>query len=70
MLPLRVICRLIGIPDTDVPKFVGWADASSAIFGFLVAEQADAATVALAKLERVRRRSARSATARSRSTTW
>jgi cytochrome P450 len=51
MLPLRVICRLIGIPDTDVQKFVGWADALSAIFGFLSREQADAATVALAKLE-------------------
>jgi len=51
MLPLRVICRLIGIPDTDVQKFVGWADALSAIFGFLSREQADVATVALAKLE-------------------
>jgi hypothetical protein len=50
MLPLRVICRLIGVPDADVEQFVGWADALSTIFGFLSAEQADAATVALAGL--------------------
>ncbi len=50
MLPLRVICRLIGVPDGDVEQFAGWADALSTIFGFLSAEQAQAATIALAKL--------------------
>jgi cytochrome P450 len=50
MLPLRVICRLIGVPDADVEQFVGWADALSTIFGFLSAEQAQAATIALGGL--------------------
>jgi cytochrome P450 len=49
-LPLRVICRLIGVPDSDVPRFVSWADALSVVFGFVSPEQADAATVALARL--------------------
>ncbi len=49
-LPIRVICRLIGVPDADVPRFVGWADALSTVFGFLSPEQAAAATVALGKL--------------------
>ena len=52
-LPLRVICRLIGVPDADVSGFVGWADALSVVFGFSsTLEQADAATDALANLER------------------
>jgi cytochrome P450 len=50
LLPLRVICRLIGVPDADVGLFAGWADALSTIFGFVSVEQAEAATVALAKL--------------------
>jgi hypothetical protein len=49
-LPLRVICRLIGVPDDDVAQFVGWADSLSTIFGFLSAEQAETATIALARL--------------------
>jgi len=50
-LPLRVICRLIGVPDADVLSFVDWADALSTVFGFLTPEQADAATVALEHLD-------------------
>jgi cytochrome P450 len=49
-LPLRVICRLIGVPDRDVARFVGWADALSVVFGFPSEEQAEAATVGLANL--------------------
>ena len=49
-LPLRVICRLIGVPDDDVQRFVGWADALSVVFGFPSPEQADAATEGLANL--------------------
>ena len=48
--PLRVICRLIGVPDEDVEIFVDWADALSATFGFLTPEQAEAATNALGLL--------------------
>src|SRR3954468_21475496 len=51
LLPLRVICRLIGVPDGDVAEFAGWADALSVVFGFVTPEQADAATVALAHLD-------------------
>ena len=36
-LPLRVICRLIGVPDADVARFVDWADALSIVFGFVIA---------------------------------
>jgi len=50
LLPLRVICRLIGVPDGDVEQFTGWADALSVVFGFVTPEQADAATDALAGL--------------------
>jgi cytochrome P450 len=49
-LPLRVICRLIGVPDEDVETFVDWADALSVTFGFLTPEQAEAATTALDSL--------------------
>jgi cytochrome P450 len=49
-LPLRVICRLIGVPDEDVEIFVDWADALSTTFGFLTPEQAEAATTALGLL--------------------
>jgi cytochrome P450 len=51
LLPLRVICRLIGVPDDDVAEFAGWADALSVVFGFVTPEQADAATAALAHLD-------------------
>jgi hypothetical protein len=49
-LPLRVICRLIGVPDADVARFVGWADSLSVVFGFPTREQAEAATDGLANL--------------------
>jgi len=49
-LPLRVICRLIGVPDADVGSFVGWADDLSRVFGFLTPDQAEAATVSLEHL--------------------
>jgi hypothetical protein len=50
-LPLRVICRLIGVPDGDVQLFASWADALSVVFGFVTPEQAAAATDALAHLD-------------------
>ncbi len=49
-LPLRVICKLIGVPDADIGSFAGWADDLSTVFGFLTPEQADAATVSLERL--------------------
>jgi cytochrome P450 len=47
---MRVMCRLLGVPDEDVMVFVAWADALSPIFGFMEAEQIDAARSALVEL--------------------
>jgi cytochrome P450 len=38
ILPLSVICELLGLPQADRPQFIGWANAMaqfSSIFGFL-----------------------------------
>jgi cytochrome P450 len=49
-LPMRVMCRLLGVPDADVAVFGGWADALSPVFSFMEPEQITAATDALAAL--------------------
>jgi len=51
LLPIRVICRLIGVPDNDVRDLVEWADALSPVFGFMTPEQVAAATAALGPFE-------------------
>jgi cytochrome P450 len=47
---MRVMCRLLGVPDVDVAVFGGWADALSSVFGIMEPEQIDAATDALGAL--------------------
>jgi cytochrome P450 len=39
LVAMRVMCRLLGVPEADVPVFAGWADALSPIFGFMSPEQ-------------------------------
>jgi cytochrome P450 len=50
LLATRMTCRLLGVPDTDVPVFARWADALSPIFFIMTSEQIVAATDALAGL--------------------
>ena len=46
-LGTRVMCQLLGVPQTDVDVFAGWADSLSRIFGFMDSEQIAAASAAL-----------------------
>jgi cytochrome P450 len=50
LLPTRVMCRLLGVPDGDVATFGAWLDALSPIFGVMTPEQIDAATRAIVEL--------------------
>ena len=47
LLPMRVMCRLLGVPDEDVESFVGWADDLSPTFGLMDADEIDAANAAI-----------------------
>jgi cytochrome P450 len=50
LLAMRLMCRLLGVPEADVEVFGAWADALSPIFGFMDADQIYAATTALKDL--------------------
>jgi cytochrome P450 len=63
MLSMRMMCRLLGVPEADLAVFVGWADALSPIFVIMTPDQVAAATDAIAELlpyvdELTRRRAA------------
>lgn len=47
LVAMRVMCRLLGVPEQDVDVFAGWADDLSPIFGFMTEEQVAAADVAI-----------------------
>ena len=47
LVAMRVMCRLLGVPEADVGVFAGWADALSPIFGFMSPEQTAAADDAI-----------------------
>jgi cytochrome P450 len=47
LLAMRVMCRLLGVPDEDVAVFGAWADALSPIFGLMDADQIRAASAAV-----------------------
>src|SRR4029077_19391794 len=49
-LAMRVMCRLLGVPDADVTVFGRWADALSVTFGFMEPDQIAAATSAITDL--------------------
>jgi cytochrome P450 len=51
-LGTRLICRLLGVPDSDVSEFSEWADALSPVFGVMTPEQIEAATQAIMELQR------------------
>lgn len=50
LLPARVMCRLLGVPDRDVPAFAAWLDELSPIFGVMTPEQVAAADRAITEL--------------------
>jgi cytochrome P450 len=51
-LATRLMCRLLGVPDTDIPVFVAWLDALSPVFLAMTPEQIAAATTAITELQR------------------
>jgi hypothetical protein len=46
-IPIRVMCRLLGVPENDVEVFAEWADALSPTFAFMDDDQIAAATDAI-----------------------
>jgi cytochrome P450 len=47
LVAMRVMCRLLGVPEEDVEEFGAWADALSPTFGFMDPDQIAAATDAI-----------------------
>jgi cytochrome P450 len=50
-LATRLMCGLLGVPDTDVPVFAAWLDALSPVFLVMTPEQIAAATTAITELQ-------------------
>ena len=48
----RLMCRLLGVPETDVPVFAAWLDALSPVFLAMTPAQIAAATTAITELQR------------------
>jgi len=48
----RLMCRLLGVPDSDVPVFARWLDALSPVFLSMTPAQIAAATTAITELQR------------------
>lgn len=49
-LATRMTCKLLGVPEADVPTFAAWADALSPVFFIMTTEQVAAATAAITEL--------------------
>ena len=49
-VPIRVICRLLGVPDGEVENFVTYGDALSPVFGLMDAQQIERAETAVVEL--------------------
>lgn len=50
LLPMRVMCRLLGVPDRDVTTFAAWGDTLSRVFGLMDASEIAAAETAITEL--------------------
>ena len=50
-LGTQLICRLLGVPDSDVAVFTKWADALSPVFFVMTPEQVTNATEAITELQ-------------------
>jgi cytochrome P450 len=50
-LATRLMCRLLGVPENDVPLFAHWLDALSPVFLVMTPEQMTAATAAITELQ-------------------
>ena len=49
-IPMRVMCSLLGVPETDLDAFIAWGDALSPTFGLMTDEQQRAASSAIVEL--------------------
>lgn len=49
-VPMHVMCKLVGVPASDVPDFVAWVNALSPVFGIMQPAQIAAATSAIGEL--------------------
>ena len=49
-VPMKAMCRLLGVPAEDVPTFAAWTDALSPTFGVMTPEQVEAAGAAIVAL--------------------
>jgi cytochrome P450 len=49
-VPMHVMCKLLGVPDGDVPDFQAWVSALSPVFVFMTPDQIAAATAAITQL--------------------
>ena len=50
LVPMHVMCRLLGVPPADVAVFGAWADALSPVFGYMTADELEAAGDAIEDL--------------------
>jgi cytochrome P450 len=50
LVPMQVMCRLLGVPAEDVAVFGEWADSLSPVFGFMEPEEIEAAEQAVVAL--------------------
>lgn len=49
-VPMRAMCRLLGVPEADVPTFAAWTDALSPTFGVMTPDEVERASAAIVAL--------------------